>query len=157
MITVESLPFVNSLLADVLLPKFHKELEGNPLIPWLPTEDSHVWPHLHSWSFLSCPFLRLISPLSSDSLCLLHHLTPSKSNSLWNQPWPLSHLFPLQISSIFKGKAWTHITSQPLLSQPNFLETSAHPILPLSFTTCSLHLAACYSCPFYWSHWKLSG
>ena len=35
MLTVESIPFVNSLLADVLLPRFHKELEGNPLISWL--------------------------------------------------------------------------------------------------------------------------
>ena len=33
---------------------------------------------------LSCPspFLRLISPLSSDSLCLLHHLTRSNSSSV---------------------------------------------------------------------------
>lgn len=121
-------------------PNFRKNEKAILLFPGSPLNSPVYGPICTPHPNCSCPFLRLISPpvLETLSVFIPHHLTPSSSYGFWNQPWPLSHLFPLLISFIFQEKLSLELT--PLSSyrpvsvcplKPNSLiEMSALPSLP---------------------------
>lgn len=134
MVPVETLPLTISLVADFLSPQISERTRRQSF--YFPVYGPICTPHPNC----SCPFLRLISPpvLETLSVFIPHHLTPSSSYGFWNQPWPLSHLFPLLISFIFQEKLSLELTPlssyRPVsvcpLKPSSLIEMSALPSLP---------------------------